>query len=272
MTDLKKKLKSNKGASMILVLALFMICVMVASVIMGAAASGTSRNQHRVSQQRTYLAVTSASDMVMDSFENQKFVGIASEKIYGCKDCTRSTGETNWFWLESALIPDRDNDGYKIMINPPHVDGGKRLTISGETKLDGVLGEMIYRATQDVYINGRAYEEIFSVEAAEDFEEKLPRVHGKFTMEEDYSVFVELTTMESDYTLWIEIDAEVTIGERTGETEVSCVHPVAYKKLVNGAFVNSDPSETITIQGQLNESVLTVTWKAPILSKGVVSE
>lgn len=58
------KLKSNRGATMILALALFLICVMVSSIILVVAASSSGRVSQQVEEQQAYLAVSSAADIV----------------------------------------------------------------------------------------------------------------------------------------------------------------------------------------------------------------
>lgn len=58
------KLKGNRGATMILALALFLICVMVSSIILVVAASSSGRVSQQVEDQQAYLAVSSAADIV----------------------------------------------------------------------------------------------------------------------------------------------------------------------------------------------------------------
>ena len=58
------KLKSNRGATMILALALFLICVMVSSIILVVAASSSGRVSQQVKEQQAYLSVSSAADIV----------------------------------------------------------------------------------------------------------------------------------------------------------------------------------------------------------------
>ena len=91
---IKKKLKSERGASVILALGLFLICTMISSIIVTAAASGSSRNVHdssgearRVEQQREYLAVSSAAQTVMKEMQKlEKYVGREITSEYICCD------------------------------------------------------------------------------------------------------------------------------------------------------------------------------------------
>lgn len=140
MIDWKKKIKSNRGASMILALALMLICVMISSIILAAAASGSSRNANRLEQQRAYLAVSSATDLIvkdLKSMQNLKnpdtlleepltFVGRYDGMHYGCMDCTIvATMEYEHTYLtgtrlDTAFIPEADgrDEGHLIYDDP----------------------------------------------------------------------------------------------------------------------------------------------------------
>ena len=64
------KLKSSRGATMILALALFLICVMVSSIILVVAASSSGRVGQQVEEQQAYLAVSSAADVIAAELNN----------------------------------------------------------------------------------------------------------------------------------------------------------------------------------------------------------
>ena len=67
MKQIKKKLHSNAGASIMLALALTLICLMVSSVIVAAAASGVNRNKVELEKQQEYLAITSAAQYIAEN-------------------------------------------------------------------------------------------------------------------------------------------------------------------------------------------------------------
>ena len=85
MAQIKEKLNSNSGASMMLALALMLVCVFVSSIILTAAASGASRNEERNAQQREYLAVSSAAEFLQENLKNAgTLAGHTTIKAYQC--------------------------------------------------------------------------------------------------------------------------------------------------------------------------------------------
>lgn len=88
MKQIKRKLHSNAGASIILALTLLLICVMVSSVIVAAAASGASRNnENELKRQQEYLAITSAAQYIADNLNssgNDRFCGVQKRQENPC--------------------------------------------------------------------------------------------------------------------------------------------------------------------------------------------
>ena len=83
--QLKAKLNSNSGASMMLALALMLVCVFVSSVILTAATSGATRNEKRNAQQREYLAISSAAQMLQENLKDAgTLAGQTTIKAYQC--------------------------------------------------------------------------------------------------------------------------------------------------------------------------------------------
>lgn len=89
MNQIKKKLHSNAGASVILALALTLICIMVASVIIAAAASGAGRNATEKGRQQTYLAVTSAAQYIADNLNSANDFKFCGVNLSGVKPCNK---------------------------------------------------------------------------------------------------------------------------------------------------------------------------------------
>lgn len=141
MKMLRKKLQSKRGSSMILAMALMLVCVMISSVILAAAASGSTRNTNRDEQQQAYLAISSATDLIvadltaMQALQNPStlmeeplmFVGHYERKQYGCLDCTiiatmnYGEEELTGTRLEAAFTPlleGREETGHLICDDP----------------------------------------------------------------------------------------------------------------------------------------------------------
>lgn len=64
----RNKLQSQQGVSIIITMVLFLVCAMISSVIIAAAASGSSRNVGRTERERAYLAIGSAAELLMGEF------------------------------------------------------------------------------------------------------------------------------------------------------------------------------------------------------------
>ena len=94
MNCIRKKLKNNSGASVLLALGLFIICTMISSVVIAAAAGGSSRNVKRVEQQKEYLSISSAAQAVMAEMQKlEKYVGKETTLEYACNKFQTETIE-----------------------------------------------------------------------------------------------------------------------------------------------------------------------------------
>lgn len=91
MKQITKKLNSNAGASMILALSLMLVCIIVSSIIVSTASSGLSRTNQRTTQQRDYLAISSAAELIAEELEQSgKYVATKEKHLYGCQDYVNS--------------------------------------------------------------------------------------------------------------------------------------------------------------------------------------
>ncbi|GEM_PF-768671 len=85
MTKLKRKLRNQKGASLIFAVVVMLVVVMVSAVILIAAQSNMSRAKRNQEEQQAYLTVSSAAALVADTLTNGKIyfdVGKATEITY----------------------------------------------------------------------------------------------------------------------------------------------------------------------------------------------
>ena len=292
---MKKKLKSNRGASIMLALALFLICVMVSSVILFATASGNSRNAKREAQQKGYLAVSSAANLIVEELKlsDNQYVGQVVNKKYGCENClipvemvfngvVRSGMRLDAEYLNNPL-----DEGH-LMIPIIHDDReGMRETVVGnpavdeagaKTELKGAFAEMLKRAAEDIYKNQKTShtEEIrFQLQ---DTSEPLPEAICKFTMDENYNVSFQVTTENSNYAILIGARADVNIThlEEPGDDK----HTVYYKKfiadvgaadMITGSFIDVEDTEwSIPVEVQTTKTI--VKWKDIEIEKGVLAD
>ncbi len=277
----KQKLYNKNGASMILVLALFLLCIMVSSVIIATAASGSSRNLHRTAQQQAYLAVASATDMLVENFQSLGvFSGAFVETGCGCEICTIPASGTGGYWLDSSFISNVKNEGYVIYFDETQhgifgsayeVDSKRCLVIDEEkTTLKGVFRELIIRGVQDILDGEDFFRERFTIAASDAAEGRLPQVNGDFSMNEAFQIAIRLEAEGSAYS--VELRADSSLHEAaTDSSAVYCEHRVTWKELDdNGEFHAKE--EIMQIPGSQKISTATISWSELTVKKGVEGE
>lgn len=82
MARIRRKLYSAAGASMLLGLLFLLFCLTVGAVVLTAASVGAGRTQRNRQVQQNYLAVQSAANLLMDSFEDMEFTGTYLYRFY----------------------------------------------------------------------------------------------------------------------------------------------------------------------------------------------
>lgn len=278
VNQLQKKLHSNRGASMILALALFLICTMVSSVIIAAAASGVSRNAQRAEQQNGYLAVSSAADLIMEELQTSgQYAGASVKKYYGCQDCSiPSTMEYFGVWvsgyrLDASYIPNPLDDGH-LMISVPHTDLGETKSMdTTNTTLSGTFGELFKRAANHVYMNGTAYGEQITI-ALQMSDERIPDVICDFTMDSSYNVTFALSTENSDYSISIGAVAIIYQREPIRMQDDSDVHTVYFKRFNETQGIFEDAEIQLMIPVEVTTTITEISWGVPQVEKGVLSQ
>lgn len=75
MKALENKLKSQRGASLLLALLFLLICVMVSGSILMAAASNSNKYHSNLEEHQTYLALSSAVSLLCDELSQAEYKG-----------------------------------------------------------------------------------------------------------------------------------------------------------------------------------------------------
>lgn len=283
---MKQKLRSNQGASMILALALMLVCVMVSSVIITSAASGSSRNTKRVEQQQDYLAISSGAEFIADNLKDiGSFVVAETEIIPECSKYRLyptqivPEGETEpvtAYWVPQGLKPDT-TECYIIG------ELGEETTLdqpqTGST-LQGELAELMKKAAMEVYDNGQTYTETFYLSISG--EERLPKVKCTFSMNLNYNVKIEVASGEepaaTDYRISITMSAGrqpvvVTSTENLNENSEGYEHLFPHTHEVQYKYYEDEEwkttRETMEFNIEKRSTTTTVEWSAPVVTKGV---
>ena len=115
MERLGKKLRSERGASILLALLMFLVCAMVGATVLAAAVSNAGKARSNRTEQQKFLNLTSAVQLVADE--------IANKATY--------TGKyTVWEWEEVETVKETDTSV------TPHLE----TTVSSNTVRSVVSG------------------------------------------------------------------------------------------------------------------------------------
>ena len=283
---MRQKLRSTNGASMILALALMLVCVMVSSVIIASAASGSSRNVNRVAQQRDYLAISSASELLANNLKSiGSFVVTETDIIPECSKYRLypthliPEGESESitaYWVPQGLLPDTTEF---YILDELGEETKLEQTQEGET-LTGVFAELMKKASMKVYTQGQAYNETFYLSIPN--EERLPKVKCTFSMNLNYNVKIQVASAEepaaTDYHISITMNASrqpvvVTTSENLNENSEGYEHLFPHVHEVQYKYYEGDQwktkRETMEFNIEKRSTTTTVEWSAPIVTKGV---
>jgi len=280
--SLKRKLHSKRGASMILALALFLICTVVSSLIISAAASGASRSAQRIEQQQSYLAISSAADMFRQEMElGACYVGSAISVDYGCiSDCVESAEIAyiidGTYEMQSGKRLDSKYiwyplDDAHLIIEKPHFTSDRKETDGVRTHFDSVILEgLLRRASESVYLDGEEYTETITIEL--EGEDRLPEVICIFKMDLNYNITMQFTTDSTQYAMLISVKADREEVPVTVVDKESDVHQVYYKHFQesDGTFV--DKLGEVAIDVTTTTTVTTIMWDELTVEKGVLGD
>lgn len=73
MRNVRKKLHSQRGASVVIALIFFLICVMVGAVILAAASANVGRLSHLRKNEQAYFSLSSAARLVRDDLAQSQY-------------------------------------------------------------------------------------------------------------------------------------------------------------------------------------------------------
>lgn len=97
MNCLKRKLESERGASILLALLFLLVCMMVGASVLAAAASNAGKIRSNQTEQQRYLTLSSAIQLVADEIATAKYTG--KYKV--------------WEWTET--VTEKDEDGNPVV-------------------------------------------------------------------------------------------------------------------------------------------------------------
>ena len=284
---------------MMLALALLLICVMVSSVIIAAAASGSTRNEVNLKKQRDYLAVTSSAQYIaanLNPVSGSQFVGIIHSndmpcnmyKNYAMSSGIEVDGELVYAYavpMPKTMIPGIDDN--QITIEQFYLYVGKMsedisdvnifceedpvVKVDEEaTTFTGPFADLMKKAASEVFLHKVAYSTEFTMNVDD---ERLPQVKCKFSMSTDYSVAVVIESMgeDSNYTMTVRMGTrDIVSGVKKSDPPVSCTkeHTYFYEYCDEFGNIHTSALATHRFEHEVNNPTTTVTWSSPVISKG----
>lgn len=167
MQLLRKKLRSQQGTSILLALAVMLVCTMVASVVLVAAAANAGKGLSSQEQTRSFYAVSSAARLFADDVEaHVSFVDMSTTtKSYACQE------------VHPSYVHDDANQISEIDLTP---------IVSASTPFAQIMEDAV-RAIDPADENS-SYERTLTVNAP-----NLEAVDVNFVMDASYNVVVKFS-------------------------------------------------------------------------------
>lgn len=276
-----RKLKSKQGASAVLGILFFLVCFFITSIIMSAASVNISRARTQKEEQKAYLALNAADELIRNEFKKiDFFYAEESIKKHDCHICANEA--------LGLVIGDDTKAGYDST-----TDLNMKTTMEGldEVPLDSSFAAMVEDVAEDILSTKTK----FDYSAGPDFDvstweknydiqaEDMMTVHVHVTADTNYNLYFELyvdTKFAVKHSQTLKVKASVTQNTNSVLSENQCPvvvtadgnkkgHPVPGKFTVdlegNSHQVYKDyGANTITYQYK-------VQWNSFTTSKGTLA-
>ncbi len=243
MKNVIRKLKSNSGVSMLFALGIMLICSMVASTTLFAAATGANRNVNRdTQQQRGYLVVSSAAQLAAEELDGKVYVGKDYREVHECGD------------------PDTVYDGF----------------VSSAT-LTGVLGDLLEDACNKASwspgqpLVGTGFSETVKITTDDPRLDEVECVCSIYFDSTNNCYVLELIFSQanvldnSDYTVTLSVKGAWNVEETSEEIECTATKE---QWVTNGDGSLTKEEVDVTYLDTKYTKTFTITWGEPTLIKG----
>jgi len=192
MTMLRDRVHDERGATYIMALIFFLVCAMVAAVIIMAASVNAEHADQQARREQAYLTLSSAAQMLSDDLVEQqpRCTSTVVTRSYGCTYTHSDAGVTS----SKTAITDAQ----------------------GAALSDTALMTMFQKGVAQVSAGGGAYSRTFTVSTA-----GLSDVEGTFTMGTTYDIAIVLTSSSTDYAYTMTLSSKATAGTPTTSSTVA---------------------------------------------------
>ncbi len=206
---LKRKLKSQRGASMLLALMFLLICMMVTSSILVASVSNSAKNHSNMEQHQQYMTISSAMSAICDELNRSAYRG---QYTYRVEEEIVNDAEGNYLYTiyhyffhqqdGSYQIQDTTTEAYLKKIVLPNFDGMFGAEIK---RLQEILKQGKAHSTLELTVNGPAPKTKYSLTVEPETKTPLdqPPVEVELQITEEY--IIELRATLGDYRMQAEL-------------------------------------------------------------------
>lgn len=249
MKVFKDKLKNESGASFIIALVFFLICTLVAAVIIMAASANIERTAQQKEEAQAYLALSSASQLLQSDLNS----GLAFKGV----TVTTTYSDKKWHKKPVTTVVTTTDIGNA---------SGSALTTYLTTAATAVYTNKLNGKTG----TAAAYSTSFTLKMTD-----MPDVTVAFGMDDSYNVTMVLTTLSDDYPYTMTLDAQtksaasvVVNTQETGWQWPGNKSEFPAKKGENGGWPGNG-NGPYTLETYLVSTATTdVSWNNTTIAKG----
>ena len=259
-----RKLHTQRGASLLVALMFFLVCAMVAAVIVGSATTNAMKLQQRKEDKQIYNSVSSAAKLLRDKVGQLTMEGSESKVHYGCNDYVAD----QYTELE-GMSPEQEADSTSTTKVVPK--------LGTEDAADDPLLSLLAEGVQAVYQS--------DLELATDQKKSFDSWSGSFTIDDskcevnvevsikdDYSLTFRITPADEDlddaYAMTLTCEGK-SQKEETSEVQ-KCTHTVTLQSLYYSDYKWSESKDFAT--GLKKTITTTISWQTGVIEKGVSSD
>lgn len=244
MKAVTRKLKSKSGISLAIALVFFLLCAMVGTVVLSAASASAGNTAKERQLYRETLALTSAAELLSQDIQTMTYTG----------SYTRTE-------IVITTVDPNENQNTKVETDEeygrgaPAIEGSRLFSVTqnaDDTYTDSLRLTERYYMNQSKLAGSTMMEEpsaqtiVFQAEEGQN----IPEVEGSITVEEDYTISVELWCGENSLSMTFAPNA-------ASRTEVD--EPEVTKL---GEY--STQKATVTTYSTI------LTWRQPLMKEGGV--
>ena len=208
MTDrFRRKVGSQRGASLLLALLFLLLCAMVAASILMAAAANAGKHRSNLTEHQTYLALSSAVSLLCDELNAAEYRGQYK------------------YWTETEKVEDESGEEHEVTHKHfKQVDGSYTYTGTGATE-DGKLKSILLGDFDAIFAEMNRDSSLLNDFVQKDFKTTLVSYSHALEMKpqtgvallDEQEIAVTLNVVEESYA----IELTATLGDYSIQAEIT---------------------------------------------------